>query len=157
MKDGWRSVKLCDAVSKRDESQRCSLRQPAGNDLPALCAQAPPADRGGSDPSSGPRRLVTAPVAVHLLPWEKEKEYLFLRRPAAYFRARRALSPAGAGRVKGYFLPFFTTPPMASRTFRTNSSRCSSTSAFGMRSSRTPRVRKRSCFAATLRIWLICA
>jgi hypothetical protein len=26
---GWRRVKLCDIVSKTDESQSCALRQPA--------------------------------------------------------------------------------------------------------------------------------
>jgi hypothetical protein len=30
----------------------------------------------GSDPSSCPRRLVRTPVAVHLLPWEKENTVL---------------------------------------------------------------------------------
>ena len=34
----------------------------------------------GSDPSSGRRRLVRAPVAVYLLPREKEKDFLFRRK-----------------------------------------------------------------------------
>ena len=36
--------------------------------------------------------------------------------------SRRALLPAGASRVRGYFFPFSFTQPIASRTFRANSS-----------------------------------
>ena len=36
--------------------------------------------------------------------------------------SRRALLPAGASRVRGYFFPFSFTVPIASTTFRTNSS-----------------------------------
>ena len=43
-------------------------------------AEAPPyPGRSGSDPSSGPRRLVRTPVAVHLLPWG-EGEHSIRRR-----------------------------------------------------------------------------
>jgi hypothetical protein len=44
--------------------------------LRRLGAASPPVNRGGaSNPSSGPRRLMSAPVAVHLLPREKEKRF----------------------------------------------------------------------------------
>jgi len=112
-----------------------------------------------SNPSSGPRRLVRTPVAGHLLPWGEGKMF-FLAAAArrTHGRAvarntisplrrgeggsRHAFSPAGASRVRGYFFALSATVPIASTTFRTNSSGCSRTMALGMRNTRMPRDRK---------------
>jgi len=107
---------------------------------------------GGSDPSSGPRRRVRTPVAVHLLPWEKVGNIT-----GARTRQKQFPSPQGRGGtarrwVRGYFSARFTVAERASPAFRTNSSGCPSTIAFGMRNKRMPRVRKRSSLAASLRI-----
>ena len=52
--------------------------------------------RSGRDPSSGPRRLVRTPVAVHLLPWEKEKR---VSCGGAARRAQNILFPLRGERV----------------------------------------------------------
>ena len=65
---------------------------------------------GGSDPSSGPRRLERTPVAVHLLPWEKENTVLSARARSKHlfpFRTPLRLSAAWVQPRKGY--PFHRT------------------------------------------------
>ena len=104
----------------------------------------------GSNPSSGPRRLKSAPVAVHLLPLGEGRGKSGAARP----RQKSLPSPPGRGwlaagaftsaarRVRGHFLAFSTDTRIASTTSRTNSSGCSSTIAFGIRNNRIPSVRK---------------
>jgi len=95
----------------------------------------------GSNPSSGPRRLVSAPLAVHLLPSEKVARNVAAddRHPLPTARAKEkaipsprgeggsqpALSSAGARRgphvplvvgVTGYFLAFSGVSPSASQS-----------------------------------------
>src|SRR5579872_6209099 len=90
------------------------------------CALKATEDRlGGSDPSSGPRRLVRTPVAVHLLPRGEGKHRLSgLARSKHPFPSPRgegvrqpALSPAGAGRVRGYFRAFSVAVLIASKAW----------------------------------------
>jgi hypothetical protein len=57
----------------------------------------PPVDRGGRDPSSGPRRLVRTPVAVHLLPGEKENTVLT--------RAGAPKTPFSLSEARGWLAP----------------------------------------------------
>ena len=108
--------------------------------------------RSGSDPSSGPRRLVRTPVAVHLLPWEKENRFL-TRAPARTSQRAGALKTSfSLSEGRGWLAPrTFTSgresgEGLLSRVVRhrphcidnlsTNSSGCSRTMAFGMRNNR---------------------